>query len=304
LTVIILQQAEKSKPKHSIFTPETAGLILVLVATVSLSTEAIAAKIAYREGAGVITTLSMRYAIAALAIWAWLFFSRQPWKLEQRQLTAVAALAMGGHALSVLSLFYAFQYIPAAMAILLLYVYPSVVTLLAYLFLKESITWRKLLALGLTMAGCVIVLGQPETGMDMRGVMFALVAAVINAVYLVGSTRLISDIPVVLYSGYVTGFTAVLFLVLGLGGGSLDLAISVKAWEMIVFLAIVCTVLSVITLLQGVKRIGASRAAIISTFEPLSTALLGIWLLQETLDERQLLGGALIIIGVLLQKRG
>jgi len=93
-------------------------------------------------------------------------------------------------------------------------------------------------------------------------------------------------------------------LVLGLGGSSLNLAISVKAWEMVVFLAIVCTVLSVITLLQGVKRIGASRAAIISTFEPLSTALLGIWLLQETLDGRQLLGGALIIIGVLLQKRG
>jgi len=276
---------------------------MVLTATVCLSTEAIAAKIAYREGAGVITTLAMRYVIAALVIWIWLFISRQPWKLERRRLPAVAALAAGGHALAVLSLFYAFKYIPAATAILLLYIYPSVVTLLAYFFLKEQITWRKLLALGLTMAGCVIVLGQPETGTDMRGVLLALTAAVINAVYLVGSARLISDIPVVLYSGYVTGFSAVLFMVLGAGGGGLALAVGVKAWEMIAFLAIVCTVVPVIALFRGVKRIGASRAAIISTFEPLSTALLGIWLLQEALDGRQILGGILIVTGVLLQKR-
>ncbi len=283
---------------------ETAGLVLVLTATICLSTEAIAAKIAYREGAGVITTLAMRYVIAALAIWLWLIFYRQPWKLERRLVPAVAALAMGGHALSVLSLFYAFKYIPAATAILLLYVYPSVVTLLAYFFLKEQITWRKLLALGLTMAGCVIILGQPENGVDMRGVLLALTAAVINAVYLVGSTRLISNIPVVLYSGYVTGFTAFLFVILGVGGGGLNLAVSVKAWEMIVFLAMVCTVVPVITFFRGIKRIGASRSAIISTFEPVSTALLGIWLLQETLDGSQVLGGVLIVVGVLLQKRG
>ncbi|MBF7083811.1 EamA family transporter [Desulfallas sp. Bu1-1] len=47
---------------------------------------------------------------------------------------------------------------------------------------------------------------------------------------------------------------------------------------------------------------GASRTAIISTFEPVATALLGFWLLQETLSGRQLLGGALVMIGVLLQR--
>lgn len=277
---------------------------MILVATVSLSTEAIAAKIAYREGANVITTLSMRYVIAALVIWAVLIIGRQPWKLARGQVLPVAALSMGAHALAVLSLFHAFRFIPAAMAILLLYVYPAVVTILAYFFLKEPVTWRKLLALAFTMGGCAVILGQPVSGLDMRGVFFALAAAVINAVYLVGCTRMLSNIPVVVFSGYLTGLSALLFLGLGLGGGGMDLALSVKAWQAIVFLAIICTVLSIIALFQGVKRIGASRAAIISTFEPVATALLGMWLLQENLTGIQVLGGALIITGVVMQKRG
>lgn len=299
----VMRQAKENKRPLPNISPDTTGMLLIMVATISLSTEAIAAKIAYREGANVITTLSMRYLIAAVVIWAVTIICRYPWRLGRRQWAPVTALSLGGHSLSVLFLFYAFHYIPAAMAVLLLYVYPSVVTILAYFYLKEPVTWRKLLALLCTMAGCVIILSQPVAGLDMRGVFFALTAAVINAVYLVCCARLISDIPVVVFSAYITGLTAVFFLLLGSGGGKIDLAISAGAWQAIIFLALVCTVLSVIALFQGVKRIGASRAAIISTFEPVSTTLLGMWLLQETLSGRQLLGGVLILAGVMLQKR-
>lgn len=288
--------------KKKAATGDALGVLLVLVATVSFSTEGVAAKIAYREGAGVITTLALRYAVAALVLWTGLVLCKRPWRLTRNQLLAVTLLALGTQAVTVLCLFYAFKYIPAAMAILFLYFYPTVVTLLAYFLLKEPLTWRKITALVLTLAGCAVILGQPVHGLDPRGVVLALVAALTNALFLVGSTRLLADIPVPVYTSYMTAIIAVFFLAVGQAGGQLDLSLSPAAWQAIVFLGVVCTVVALACMLRGVELIGASRTAIISTFEPVATALLGFWLLQETLSGRQLLGGALVILGVLLQR--
>lgn len=282
---------------------ETLGIFLVLIATISLSTEAIAAKIAYREGASIMTTLFLRYAIAAVIFWTLLIISQRPWKLNRQQFIHVTALTLGGQTTTVLCLFYAFKYIPAAMAILFLYVYPTIVTLLAYFFLKEPLTWRKLLALCLTLTGCVVILGQPVHGLDPRGVILALSAAVMNAIFLVGSTRLISDIPVPIYTAYMTGIITVFFLVLGGLQGNFNFSLSIQAWEAMFFLGFICTVVALATLFRGVEIIGASRAAIISTFEPVSTAILAFWLLHETLSGWQLIGGALVVVGVFLQRR-
>ncbi|SFR10995.1 DMT family transporter [Desulfoscipio geothermicus] len=282
---------------------ESTGILLVLVATISLSTEAIAAKIAYREGAGVMTTLFLRYAVAAFFFWAEMIISKRPWKLSRSRITSVAALALGGQSVTVLCLFYAFKYIPAAMAILFLYVYPTIVTLLSYFLLKEPLTWRKMTALFMTLAGCTVILGQPVHGLDPRGVILALGAAVMNAIFLVGSTRLLADIPVPVYNAYMTGIVALFFLGLGSIKGALNFSLNLQAWEAVLFLGLICTVLSLAALFRGVEIIGASRAAIISTFEPVSTALLGFWLLQETLTGWQLLGGALVVTGVMLQSR-
>ncbi|MGC7878568.1 EamA family transporter, partial [Desulforudis sp. 1190] len=61
--------------------------------------------------------------------------------------------------------------------------------------------------------------------------------------------------------------------------------------------------LALAAIFRGIQLIGASRASIISTLEPAVTALLGFWLLSETLTVVQMAGGALILLGVFLQSR-
>ena len=58
------------------------------------------------------------------------------------------------------------------------------------------------------------------------------------------------------------------------------------------------------TFLGGTRRIGAARAALLSTVEPVYTIILASILLGETLTGIQLVGGALVIIGVLLAETG
>ncbi|MFZ5633529.1 MAG: DMT family transporter [Bacillota bacterium] len=279
------------------------GAALVLFATICFSAEAIAAKIAYQGGATVMTTLTLRYILAAAIFWLLTVAGGHAFRLPGRQLLAVTALSLGTQTLTVLALFEAFRFIPAAMAILFLYFYPTVVTILALFFLKEPFTWRKGLALLLTFAGCAVILGQPVDTLNLRGVMLSLAAAVTNAVFLVGSARLLANIQTPVYNAYVTTVVTLAVGSLALARGQLSLDFSIQALAAIAVLGIVSTVLAMAALLRGVKEIGASRAAIISTFEPAATALLAFLILGEGLTAWQMAGGIVVLAGVLMLRR-
>lgn len=279
------------------------GILLTIAATVAFSTEAIAAKLAYGGGATVIMALAVRYLVAALAFWAAVGIRRTAWRLPRRQVALILALALAGHVTTVLALFYAFRYITAGMAVLLLYLYPAIVTLLAAAFLQEPLTWRKGAALALTFGGAAVILGLPLDGLDTRGVMFAVAAALFNAGFYVAGARLVRDVPVVVLNTYVVSFAAVFFLGLGLLTGELWGSVSPATWGWLVYLGLVATALALGAMFKGIALIGASRASIIATLEPAVTALLGFWLLGETLTAFQTAGGVLILAGVFLQTR-
>ncbi|SHJ36305.1 DMT family transporter [Desulfofundulus thermosubterraneus] len=289
---------QKQKPGR-----QGLGVALVLFSTICLSVEPVAAKIAYRGGATVMTTLTLRYILAAAIFWLLILAGGYAFRLPRRQLLAVTALSLGTQTLTVMALFEAFRYIPAGMAILFLYFYPTVVTILAFFFLKEPFTWRKGLALLLTLAGCAVILGQPVNSLDMRGVVLSLTAALTYAVFLVGSTRLLATIQTPVYNAYVSTILALAVGGLALMRGQLNLSFSSEALVAIGVLGIVSTVLAMAALLRGIKEIGASRAAIISTFEPVATAVLGFLVLGESLTAWQMIGGAAVLAGVFLQRR-
>ena len=81
-------------------------------------------------------------------------------------------------------------------------------------------------------------------------------------------------------------------------------AIPGNAWFGLIGIAIVSTALAVQAFYAGARRVGAARASLISTVEPIYTIVLASILFHESLAPIQLLGGALIISGVLLAESG
>lgn len=274
------------------------GVALVLFSTICLSIEAVAAKLAYQGGATVMITLTLRYILAAAIFWLIIKLENYAYRLPRRQLAAVAALSLGAQTLTVLALFEAFRFIPSGMAILFLYLYPTLVTILSVFVLREPFTPRKGAALLLTFAGCAIILGQPLNGLDLRGVLLSLAAAFTNSIFLVGTARLLKDIDTTVYNAYVTTIVALATVIITFARGQFSLDFNLQALAAIIVLGIVSTVLAMAALLRGVKIIGASRTAIISTFEPAATALLGFLILGELLTGWQMAGGLVVLAGV------
>jgi drug/metabolite transporter (DMT)-like permease len=82
--------------------------------------------------------------------------------------------------------------------------------------------------------------------------------------------------------------------------GSVDLALTGEAWLWLILIALVSTVVAVSAFFAGLRRVGPSEAAILSTFEPPVTVVLAFLVLGERLTVPQLAGGALVLAAVVL----
>jgi drug/metabolite transporter (DMT)-like permease len=84
-----------------------------------------------------------------------------------------------------------------------------------------------------------------------------------------------------------------------IASGWQNIDLSGSAWLTLVALIVFSTVLPLLLMAEGVRRVGASRAALISTLGPPATAIMAYYLSGEMLTLSQLAGIGLVIIGVL-----
>jgi len=211
-----------------------------------------------------------------------------------------------GVTLNFWSYFSAVKHTTLAVAITLLYTYPMFVTLFSALWLGERLTRVKLAAAALTVLGAALVaqVHQAEfLRLNLRGILFGLLTGLSMAVYsILGKQAVARYAPwtVVLYA-FAGG---ALFLVLGSGPGLLAARdYPTVAWIWIVGLALIPSLGGYALFTLGLRDLPASQVSVIATWEVVTAALLGWLLYGERLTPIQLLGAALVCVGILWIQR-
>jgi drug/metabolite transporter (DMT)-like permease len=280
------------------------GALLCLASAAAFATLGVFGKLASEAGASVTSSLLVRFALAALVFAAalrltggWAALRRLP----RRVVLTGLALGAGGYSLQSGLFFAAIGRLHVSMVALLLYTYPVFVTLAALALGRNSPSLRTGAALAIASAGLVLVLLTAGTGaFDLAGALLALGASVTYTTYILVSDRLLGAVdPFALSALVLTGATAS-FVAAGLATGTLDLALGADAWLWLVLIALVSTVVAVSAFFAGLRRVGPSEAAILSTFEPPVTVALAFLVLGERLNAPQLAGGALVLAAVVL----
>lgn len=193
-----------------------------------------------------------------------------------------------------------------AVAVVLLYTSPIFVALMAWRFLGETFTARKVVALALTLAGCVLVarLFDQSLRIDFVGIACGLGSAITYALYSIfGKLSLRRGYPIATMSLYVFSVGSLGLLVVGLfsdPGQLFAMVDSVGAWTLLLVLALAQTLGALAAYTAGLKYIEAGAASIIATLEPVVATLLAYFVLNESLLWHQLVGGGLILAAVLL----
>ncbi len=274
-----------------------AGYLLVAFSGIAFGAMAVLARFAYAAGADPLTTLALRFGIAAVALLAWMLARRVPFPRGRvlAGLLAAGALGLGGVSLT---FFLALTGASAGLVSLLHFLYPALVALVGIAFYGERPGKVRLAALGIALAGTGLTVGAPGEATT-AGVVLAVLSVVIFAGYFHAANRLTElagSLPATTVS--IAGAGLVFVTLAAVRGPSLPEG--ALGWFSVTALALVSTALAYGTLLAGMRRIGPTPAAMLSTLEPLVTVVLAAAFLGESLGALQLVGGLLIVGAALL----
>lgn len=277
---------------------EREGLLLCLLSAAGFAAMPIFARQAYATGIELTPLLALRFVLAAAMLWALVLLRRRPLG-SPRGLALGALLGFAGYSVQAGLYFGAIQRIDVGLASLLLYTYPSLVTISAFALRRESPTRRKLGALALSSGGvALVVAGGGPGAIDPVGAAMALGCAGFYTVFILGSERASARVPAVPFAASVATGSAVTFTIAALCTGGVHTSGEGVMWAALI--AAVSTVFPIVLFTAGLARVGASTTAIASTVEPALTVALAWIVLGETLGPLQLAGGALVLSAVVL----
>jgi len=220
---------------------------------------------------------------------------RAPWQmLDLTLLGGGAQFAVAALTLSAL------RYLPAATVGFLFYTFPVWVTLWSAVRGIDRLTPLRVAALAGALGGITLMVGAPgASAMSPTGILLALAAAVVYALYipLMGVRQ--RGLPALGVSHAVALGGTIWFLVWSISTGALGTLPSLRELLLSITMGVLTT-FAFFGFLTGLAGLGPVRAAITSTVEPLWTVLLGVVLLEQTLGVGTLIGGAGVLLAVIL----
>jgi len=290
------------------------GFIMALISAISFSTLGIFAKMLYAVGFSVTSALAWRFIIAATFLWIVVFIRGRLQKpcaqlggagrtahdvTARARFFRVFLLGLLGFSPQAGLFFLTVKILDPGITSLLLYLYPSFVFLISFLLKRQKPGRVQSFALLLSLVGSVLTFWQagsyPPVGMAL-----GIVVAISYALYLVAGESILRHVDSLWATAVIMTAAALVYLCISIGGGTFIVPASLRQVILLFCIALLATVLPIVTLFVAMQRIGARDTSIISTVEPVCTNIFSTMLFGELMTGRRILGGSLILAGVLV----
>ncbi|GAB6140092.1 DMT family transporter [Methylosoma difficile] len=302
-------------PKHA---PEQRylliGFLLVLLGALGFAAKAILIKLAYAVSPDVdalaLISLRMLFSLPFFllaSVWHNRKQSKEESSLTAKQWFLVGLLGLMGYYFASYLDFLGLQYISAGLERMILFLYPTFVAVFSALFNKRAINSRTLIALSLSYAGMALVFIEHlswETDAVWLGSGLVLGSSVIFAFFVMGSAMMTRTMGSGRFTAYSMSIACVVTISHFVAARGIEFwHLPVEVYRLAFIMAVFSTVLPSFFLNAGIRRIGAGSASIVSTTGPIITLVLAHFLLDEAITQTQLLGTALVLIGVYVVSR-
>ena len=273
------------------------GIAYILASALCFGSMPIFARRALASGADVPTLLLLRFSLAAACMWL-VLLARGLALPRGRVLLLLVAMGAVGYAGQATCYFQAITLASVGLVSLLLYLYPALVALLAWLVLGQPLTRLQVAALAIALAGSALTIGRAGDGQPL-GILLGFLAAVVYAVYILVGSRIPAAVSATAATTVITTAAAAACGAVAAAHG-LHLQNQPAGWVAVLAVAGVGGVLAILFFFEGMERVGPVRASVFSTVEPLFSVLLAALLLGEAITPLRVLGGVCILASVIL----
>src|SRR5690349_14137926 len=289
------------------------GMFFVAGAAILFASKGLFSKALYQRGVGFELLVTVR-ALLAMPLFVWFAFRTRggtaagtpiPWR-------ACAWAAVAGitcYYVGAMVDFWALELIDASIERVLLFSYPALVVLISSFMRRTAPERRVVLAMVVTYVGIFFAMGgvdMTELRANLFGASLVLIAALTTAIYFLIGERFVHVLGSTRFAAVGMSSSAVVLAVHFALFRSFDevRALDAHSWLLLLVLGIACMFLPGLMQAEGVRRVGAQRAAIGSTVGPPTTIVLAALFLGERLNGWQLVRSEERRVGKECRSRG
>lgn len=244
--------------------------------------------------------VALRAAVTLVVLLLYMvLFRRKLLKIRLRDLWCFLGTGICSVVFFNLCYFKAITLTSLSVAAVLLYTAPVIVMVLSYFLFRERLTGRKILALIMTAAGCVLVTGvlSEADRISWTGLLTGLGAGLGYALYSIfgryALERGYHSLTITFYTFFIAAAVSLL-----LSNGPRVATVVFQSAGMLAFccvFGILCTVVPYLIYTIGLKYTENSKASIIASIEPVTATVLGVAVFHERITLAEIAGIALVI---------
>jgi drug/metabolite transporter (DMT)-like permease len=301
---LILKEMEEVQQNH-----RTGAILLATAGVVLFSVKAIFVKKAYGYHIDAVSLLLIRmiFALPIYVLIAIITSVRKGQKgfIAWKYFPGIIFFGLAGYYIASYLDFLGLQYISASLERLILFIYPTMVVIISAIIYKTKVSMQQTIGILITYFGVFLIYFQ-RSAMDSHSSVFLGTILIIGcsltyAIYLVGSGKLIPIIGSAKYTSYAMIFACLGVIVHSYFKGNVTIFNHPpQVYRLGIGLSIISTVLPSFLISEAIRRIGATKVAIIGSIGPISTIILANIFLDERINAFQWLGAIVVISGVLL----
>lgn len=277
------------------------GVLFSVLSAVIFGTSPIFFKTIVATGINTTTQVVLRSIVTMVLAGILARVNHQPILLKGRLLVDALLAFVAGQGLTAILLNSSYAYLPAGMSTSLHFVYPSVVMIACVVLFRERVNLAKVAALLLSIVAIALMTDLTAKG-QLTGVFLAVGSGFSYAFYILYLERTqLRDIPVWTFAFWGSLGCLVAAGGLGLSTNSLDVSgATVKGLLLLAIMVPLQSVLAVRFFQLGVRYSGSTAASLLSTMEPVTSAMLGMLILHESMSVNKFIGCGAIILSVIL----
>jgi len=292
----------------------TLGVILAISSTLLFGLNASTTKVLIDSGISAEQLTLMRSgAVALLAGLALAVTSPKSFKITWREVPFFAVFGVVGVGLMQWAYSNAVANLQVGVALLIEYTAIVIVPIATYLLFKEKVRGRIWIAVALVLGGLAIVAKPWSTGLNPEGVTYGFMAAVFLSAYFIMGER-VQRKRDALSTMFYAFSVASIFWAITMSfqqvtpidfSRSLNLtenlsAINLPTWGLLLFVMLFGSFVPMLLTFSAMRHLSASAVGIASTSETVFAFVFGYLWLSQLIDLSQAIGGALVIIGIVV----
>ena len=250
--------------------------------------------------------LSYRWSIAAVVLMVYAFFKKKSLLLNSLSEAWKVILLSILRSVTSITLLIGYANISSGIATTINFMYPVIVTICMMLFFGERKSMVDIGAIALSIFGVYLLASGEsimiEGGNTRLGLICSLISAISFAAYYIIMKQVKADkIEVVKFTTWIMLLSSIYFIICALiFDEKISLVKDSFCWMNILGLGLWATMVSNITGVKAIRRIGPVMTSILGALQPVTAVILGVVFLNEHLYLRSMIGVSMILIAVIV----